>query len=400
LRLALEDVRVVEYGNLISVPYCGKMLADLGAEVIKIEEPGTGDIARRRGPFLANTPGSERSALFLYLNSNKFGVTLDVRKASGKEIFERLIKSADILLEDGPPESVVEKGIGYNDLSRINPSLVMTSITDFGQTGPYHAFKGSDLIAWHSGGEGYINPRFAGTETQEPLRTLHMADFNAGIVGALSTMAALRVQRLNGFGQHVDVSKQEACIVMMGYNACYYPFEHRSITRASRAEFAPNHFIKCKDGWVYIQCTEDRHWRRLVELLGNNEWAEEDLFKTHLLRAKHWESLEPLISFWAIEYTKAELSELGKEKGIPLVPVNTVSDVVQSQHLKEREYFTRIPSPYGEVTCPGAPYRLSRTPWSIKRPAPLLGQHNWDVFCGRLGFSEDDLVHFYESGVI
>ena len=149
MKLTLKDVSVIEYGNLISAPFCGKLLADLGADVIKVEKPGQGDIARDKKPFLKDIPGKERSGLFLYLNTNKLGVTLNTEKAAGVEIFKKLIKSADILIDDTPPGSMTKLGLDYNKLKSINPSLVMVSITSFGQTGPYKDYQGCDLISWH-----------------------------------------------------------------------------------------------------------------------------------------------------------------------------------------------------------------------------------------------------------
>jgi len=401
LKSALEDVKVVEYGNLISAPYCSKLLADLGAEVIKVEEPGQGDIARRRGPFLQDIPGSERSGLFLYLNTNKLGVTLNLEEATGKEIFKKLIKNVDILIEDSKPGRMAGLGLGYNDLKSLNPSLIMTSITPFGQTGPYKDYKGSDLIGWHMGGMGYITPRWAGTTEQEPLKVMHMADFITGITTAVATMCALRVQRHTGLGQQVDVSQLEAVITLAVRVVANWPYMHRRETRVSKAAFAPQHFIKCKNGWVFLHGMEPHHWQRFVDVMGNPEWANDELFKDTYSRGEHWESLEPLITDWVTKHTKAELFELGKTKGIPLTPVNSMAEVMESRQLKERGFFIDVEHPKaGKLTYPGAPYKFSRTPWAIRRPAPLLGQNNEDIYCNRLGYTKRELVKMYEAGII
>ena len=401
LRLALQDVKVVEYGNLISAPFCSKLLADLGAEVIKVEPPGEGDVARRRGPFLDDILGSERSGLFLYLNTNKRGVTLNLEKATGRQVFKELIRNTDILIEDTQPGKLSDLGLGYSDLKSLNPSLVMTSITPFGQTGPYKNYKGSDLTGWHMGGIGYVTPRFASTIEQEPLRVMQMADFVTGITGAVATMCALRAQRRTRRGQQVDVSQLEAINILGAPIISRYIYEYWSPSRVSVPHHAPTHFIKCKDGWVFSECTEEQQWQRFVDMMGNPGWAEEELFQDGELRSKYWESLEPLILDWTMKHGKAEIFAAAKEKKIPLAPANSLSEVVGNKQLLERRFFVDVEhAKAGRLTYPGAPYKFSRTPWAIRRPAPLLGQHNRDVYCNQLGYSQGELVKMYQAGII
>ena len=399
MSLALEDVKVIEYGNLISAPYCSKLMADLGADVIKIEKPGEGDVSRERGPFLSDIPGPDRSGIFLYLNANKHGVTLNLEKATGKEIFQRLITDADILIEDTKPGTLDSLGLGYDALKSINPRLIMTSITPFGQAGPYKDYKGSDLIMWQMGGLGYVTPVHTGTPDHEPLRVMHMASYLAGATAASAAMSALYYQRLTGIGQHVDVSQLEAVFLNMGwYN---WPYEHRSNTRVSKFALAPVGFLKCRDGWVYIVAIEDHHWEAFLEMMGNPDWADTELFKDRFTRAEHLEALEPLLMEWTINYTRAEITEMAKAKGIPMGPINSIDEVLAAEQLKARGYFVEWEHPEaGTLTYPGAPCKLPKTPWSIRRPAPLLGQHNEEVYCRRLGYTREELVKMYEVGII
>ena len=400
-KLALEDVKVVEYGNMICAPYCGKLLADLGAKVIKIEKPFHGDDARRCGPFLDDIPGSERSGFFLYLNTNKLGVTLDLEKATGREIFKQLIKDADVLIEDSKPGSLDSLGIGYSALKALNPSLVLTSVTPFGQTGPYKEYKGSDLVGWHMGGIGYVTPRWAGTAEQEPLRVMQMADFVTGIASATATMSALHVQHDIGTGQQVDISQLEALIRLNPQNMFWWSYEHVSETRVSQSVAGPQQFFRCKDGWVYVHAEEPHHWQRFVEIMGNPEWADTELFKVATSRAEHWDSLRQLIEEWAAEHTKAEIFEAAKEKGIPLAASYSIEEVMKSRQLTGRNFFVDVEHPVaGELTYPGAPFKFSTTPWTIRRPAPLLGQHNEDIYCNQLGYTKKELVKMYEAGII
>ncbi len=401
MKSALGDVRVIEYGHHLSAPYCAKLLADLGAEVIKVEEPDQGDIARRRGPFLGDIPGKERSGLFLYLNTNKLGVTLNFEKMTGKEIFKRLLKNADILIEDTKPGKMEALGLSYKDLKSLNPSLIMTSITPFGLTGPYKDYKGSELIGWHMGGAGLMNPRFAGTAEQEPLRAMQMASFMTGNIAAVATMCALHARKHTGIGQQVDVSQQESMLVSLGAYNVYWPYEHRSVSRVTRAEYAPLHCLKCKDGWVMANLVEEHHWRKFVEVMGNPEWANLELFKDAHGRAEHWESLESLIMEWTMRYTKTEIFEASRAQGIPVGPSNSIPEVLESRQLNERDFFIDVAHPEtGKLIYPGAPYKFSKTPWAVGRPAPLLGQHNVDIYCKRLGYSKQELVKMYQAGVI
>jgi len=400
-KLALEGVKVVEYGSYITAPHCSKLLADLGAEVIKVEKPGQGDEARRRGPFLNDIPGTERSGFFLYLNTNKLGVTLNLEKATGRDIFRKLIKSADILIEDTKPGKLAAIGLGYENLKSLNPSLIMTSITAFGQTGPYKDYKSSDLIAWQMGGAGYVTPRWAGTADQEPLRAMQFASFMTGINAAVATMCALLVQKRSGLGQQVDVSLLESMVSSIAEITPAWPYVHRSWTRVSRPQIAVQQVIRCKDGWVHLHADESHHWRRLLDTMGNPEWGDEELFRDMYYRAEYWDSLEPLITEWATKYTKAELFALAKANKIPLGPVNSTAEVVENPQFRERDFFATVKHPVaGELIYPGASYKFSKTPWAYRKPAPLLGQHNEEIYCRRLGYCKRELVKMYQIGII
>jgi len=377
------------------------MLADLGADVIKIEKPGTGDAARRRGPFVDDIPGPERSGLFLDLNTNKRGITLNLEKATGREIFKKLIKDADILIEDNQPGRMDSLGLGYNHLKAVNPRLVMTSLTPFGQTGPYKDYKGSDLIGCQMSGIGHITPRWVGTTDQEPLRVQQVYSFITGITATVATMCALRVQRNTRRGQQVDVSQLEALVTAMDFQAMYWPYGNRSITRASKPELGPANFLKCKDGWVQPTVVTNDQWNKFVDLMGNPEWAYDELFSDGYSRGEHWESLEPLVTDWSTRYTKQEIFEMAKEKRVPLAPLHSMSEVVEHEQFRERDFFVDIEHPEsGKLTYPGAPYKLAGTPWKIRQPAPLLGQHNVDIYCDELGYTRTELVKMYETEII
>jgi crotonobetainyl-CoA:carnitine CoA-transferase CaiB-like acyl-CoA transferase len=199
---------------MVAGPYCGKLLAELGAEVVKAEPPA-GDSARREGPFAGNSPHPEKSCLYLYLNAGKLGITLDLKSPRGRGIFERLVESVDVLLEDTPPGTLDDLGLGYTRLTQLNPRLVVTSITPFGQTGPYHGYKAYHLNIYHAGGDGYLLQSGGKTLDQPPMTGGgHLGDYEAGSAASVATFAALLAGRATGQGQHVDVSKQEALLAL------------------------------------------------------------------------------------------------------------------------------------------------------------------------------------------
>ena len=218
----LDGVKIVEYGNLISAPFCAKILADLGAEVIKIEEPDRGDDSRRQEPFLGDIPGIERSGLFQYLNMNKLGITLNPETATGKKIFSDLLRNADIFVENNPPKKMKKLELTYKYVKQINPRIVMTSITPFGQTGPYKDYKGGELIIEHMSGVGYQSAREVDI-SQEPIKLpAHIFSFQAGLSASVATVGALFHQSVTGLGTYLDVSEQESIIQNLHAILRYY----------------------------------------------------------------------------------------------------------------------------------------------------------------------------------
>ncbi|PON11455.1 CoA transferase, partial [Candidatus Entotheonella serta] len=200
--LPLSDIRVLDLSEEVAGPFCTKLLAGLGADVIKIEPPGTGDVSRRTGPFVTETPGAEQSALFLYPNTGKKGITLDIRQPSGTALFQHLVQNCDILVESAPPGDMDQLGLGYTELERLNPRLIYTSVTPFGQTGPYRDYQGSELVAQATGGMMHV----VGLPDREPLKIGgHAAAYTTGMSAFSATMLALHVRDEQGYGQYVDV---------------------------------------------------------------------------------------------------------------------------------------------------------------------------------------------------
>jgi crotonobetainyl-CoA:carnitine CoA-transferase CaiB-like acyl-CoA transferase len=399
---ALDDLKVLEFSEFITGPYCGKLMADLGAKVIKIERPGSGDRARRWGPFPGDIAHPEKSGLFLFLNTNKLGITLDTESERGREIFRRLIAWTDILIENYPPKDMTRQGLDYRTLKKSNPSLIMTSITPFGQTGPYKDYKGTDLINSHMSGEAFGNPTEGvdDLEKYSPLRgPMHTADFMTGLTAAVCTMSAVLGRQKKQVGRHIDVSAQEALASVtrqeLAFCLCEGLYPSRQVGRKRVGGF----LYHCKDGYVCIWMGP--HWQKLVAMMGNPDWTEVELFKNPALRAEHQQDCNKLIELWTKEYTMAEIDRMGIEYDVPLAPVRTVRDVVNDEQLAYRNFFVEIDHPAaGRFKYPGAPYRLSATPWELKRAAPLLGEHNEAVYGGILGYSRREQEMMKKAGII
>ncbi|MFO7962764.1 MAG: CoA transferase [Desulfobacterales bacterium] len=399
---ALSGLKVVEFGNLFSAPYCGKLMADLGAEVIKIESPVIGDEARRRKPYAGEKEGVERSGLFAYLNTNKFGVTLDPETNRGKSIFEALIENADILVENYLPKEMASMGLDYESLEKINPRLIMTSITPFGQTGPYRNYKATELNLYNGGGYGAGTTCVAEPPVPIPVKAGgRQALFGAGLSAAVATLCAVFSRENIGEGQHVDISALECMAGQLESAIEHWTFNENEIAGVTVPVAMPIMPLPCKDGYVFLMCVQDHEFDNLRNVMGNPEWADNELFENRFTRAQYFDALTIFLVQWAQDYTKEEIFRMCQEGSVPVAPDYTAKEVVHSEHLNARAYFVDIDHPeIGVATYPGAPYRFSETEWRIVRRAPLLGEHNEDIYCGRLGYSLQDLAHMRKNGVI
>ena len=319
----LENVKVLEYGNFITAPFCSKILADLGAEVIKIEEPGCGDVSRKQEPFLYDIPGLERSGLFQYLNMNKLGVTLNLESATGRKIFSELLKKADIFVENNPLERMKKLKLSYRQIKQINPRIVMTSITPFGQTGLYKDYKGCELVNMNMGGVGYISTR-EGSIDKEPIKyPAHLFSFQAGLSAAAATLGDFYHQCATGLGSHLDISEQESIIQNINSALAHYWYGGQIVARTDVLSIAPAHILPCKDGYIYNAFSEERQWQRFIGVMGHPDWADNELFKNAATRAQYWDALKPLLLEWTMEHTVEEIYRNSQEHGAPVGAVRS-----------------------------------------------------------------------------
>jgi CoA:oxalate CoA-transferase len=399
---ALSGIKVLEFSEFISGPYCGKLLANMGAEVIKLERPGSGDKARSWGPFPQDLPHPEKSGLFLFLNTDKHGITLNLETALGLKIIKELVKWADILIESSPKGEMAHLGLSYATLKQINPKLIMTSITAYGQTGLFSDYQGCDLVNSHSSAEAFGNPSEGVEDINKypPLKgPAHGADFMCGLTAALCTMSAVVARQAGGGGQHIDLSAQEALASVGRQELAFYSVEGRVPTPQKGRKRRGGILYPCKDGYVCIWIGP--HYQKLVDMLGNPDWSKEEIFIDNQSRQKYMEEFNALVSVWTRELTMKEVDDLSIKFEVPCSPVRSIKDVVGDEQLAFRKYWVEVDHPEaGVLKYPGAPYKLSGTPWTINHAAPLLGEHNENVFCEMLGYTRQDLVKMRQAGII
>jgi crotonobetainyl-CoA:carnitine CoA-transferase CaiB-like acyl-CoA transferase len=400
---ALNGIAVVELGQMVSAPYCARLFADYGADVIKVELPDGGDVARHWGPFPGDEPHPEKSGLFHFLNTNKRGITLDVTREGGRDVLAELVGKADVLIENNPPARMREWGLDYAALSRINAKLVMVSITPFGQTGPYRDWNGYDLNAFHLSG---ASSRYCGRPGEPPLEHgTFAADFFGAASAAAWGLAATYGRDRVGGGQHVDVSCAEAIAATFvgGQNIGGYAqdgvFERR--TGVGMPLGAPATIVPCKNGHVWMLALEAGQWNGLARVMGNPDWAQLEMFQDMFVRAQNSDVIYPLLEEWTLEHGKFEIMERCQEEGCPVTAVFNVREAVEHPHLAERGYIVELEhSELGRFRDLGAPFKLPESPGGPREPAPLLGQHNAEVYGGLLGKSEEELARLRADGLV
>jgi len=399
---ALGGLRVIELGQAVSGPYCAKLFADYGADVIKIEPPNDGDVARRWGPFPHDEPHPEKSGLFFFLNTNKRGVTLDVTTGRGRDVLLQLVRQADVVIENEPPGRLQRFGLDFPALSQANPNLVMISISPYGQTGPYSGWNGYDLNAFHLTG---ASSRYCGRPAEAPLEQgTFAADFFGATTAAAWGLAAVYGRQKAGGGQHLDVSCAEAIAALFvgsqNIGACAQDGRFDRRTGVGMSLGAPATILPCKDGHAWILALEAAQWNGLARVMGNPEWMQMEMFQEMLVRAQNADAMYPLIEQWTTEHSKWEIMDRCQAEGCPITAVFTVAEAAEHPHLQAREYLAELEHPaLGRVRDLGAPFKLPESPGGPRRPAPLLGQHNAEVY-GTLGMSAGDLAQLRQDRVI
>ncbi|MBI5289212.1 MAG: CoA transferase [Chloroflexi bacterium] len=393
----LSSLRILDLTSGVSGPWCTKLLADYGADVIKVERPGTGDESRGHGPFTGGVPDRERSALFLWLNTSKRSITLDVQTPTGRDLALRLAAQCDAVVVDRSSHELERLRLNHEDFAAVNPSIVTTSVTAFGLTGPYADWRATNLTSYATGGQHYLT----GDGDREPIQNGgYHALYQAGTWAFGATLAAVWNARETGVGQRAEVAGQE---VMASILEIYMPdFAYRKaetlLTRRGNMATAVVGIYPVIDGHIGIHAMP-KNWPQLLDSLDMHWMAEDERFKDNRARLRNNDELMAQLYIWTAGVTKAEAYERGGRYRAPISPVNTMADLLASPHLDARQFCREIEHPAaGAMQYPGSPARMPATPPQV-RPAPLLGQHNAEVY-DELGLMARDLATLAAAGVI
>ncbi|GAB2680446.1 CaiB/BaiF CoA transferase family protein [Nocardia goodfellowii] len=393
----LADLRVIEMGQLLAGPFCGQLLGDFGAEVIKLESPGSGDPMRQWG----REQSQGKSLWWPVVARNKKSATCNLRDPEGQRLARELIAQADIVIENFRPGTMERWGLGYDRLRENNPGLIMTRVTGYGQTGPYAPRAGYGSIGEAMGGIRYTT----GDPGNPPARTgISIGDSLAAVFATIGTLAAVHHRARTGAGQLVDSAIYEAVLAMMESLLPEYAITgyQRERTGSVLPNVAPSNVYPTANGdMILIAANQDTVFTRLAQLMDRPELATDARYATHTARGARMAELDDLIAAWTAGADAEQLLERLHAAGVPAGRIYTARDMFTDPHFAAREAIVRIAHPeFGELPMHNVVPKLSATPGSIRHAGPELGQHNTDVYCGLLGLDAGQLAKLAESGVV
>lgn len=393
----LSGLRVIEMGTLIAGPFCGQVLGDFGAEVIKIEDPRAGDPMRQWGRSMPKG----QSPWWPVIGRNKKSVTLNLREVEGQAIARRLLEKADVLVENFRPGTLEKWGLGYEDLSKINPGIIISRASGYGQTGPMSQKAGYALVGEAMGGLRYVT----GEPDRAPARAgISIGDSLAGIHGALGVMMALHHRHATGRGQVVDVSIYESVLAVMENTITEYVLTgyQRERSGSILPGIAPSNAYPTLGGeMVVIGANQDTLFARLCEAMGRPELSADDRYATHVARGKNQRELDDLIGAWTATLTADEVLSLMDRYGIAAGRVYRAPDMLEDPQFQARDSIVEVPHPvFGSVKMQNAFPRLTETPGGVRWPGPLLGSHTEEVLREVGGYSEAEIAGFRRDGLI
>lgn len=400
---ALEDIRIVDITRAMAGPYCTMMLGDFGADVIKVERPGSGDESRGWGPpFVgeASGPYPGQSAYFLSANRNKRSLTINLKSPRGQEIIRELVGVSDVLIENFRTGVLDKMGLGADELRGLNPRLIYCSISGYGRTGPYKERPGYDAIIQAEGGMMGITGPIEGPPSRVGIPII---DITSGMFAASAILAALLEREISDQGQHVDVSLLDTQAALLANVASNYLISGEPSKRQGNAHpnIAPYEPFQARDKGFVLGAANQRQWERLCDLLGAAELKNDPRFENNQMRVEHRVELNQILNGIFAEKDANEWLVLLEDAGLPCGPINTVPEVFQHPQVKSREMIQEVDlSSAGRVSLTGFPYKLSRTPPELRLAPPSLGEHNREILMDLLGYSEEDLASLLEEGII
>ena len=394
---ALDDIRVLDISQGIAGPLCAKILGDFGADVLKVE-PSGGESGRTMPPFFGDDPHPEKSLFFLLLNLNKRGITLNLETQKGASIFKELVRQADVVIESFQPGYLASLGLDYESLERQNPKIVMTSITTFGQTGPYSDYKGEEILAYAMSGIMSVS----GDVDREPLK--HggfQAQYESGLNGAISTAFTLLLRDFTDQGQHIDVSIQEVVNSSLVINQPYFSWTGAVQGRRRTEGALFGNIMPCKDGYFISQAGGGASWDDIADFYGREELKQER-FANAEQRSVNGPEMDKILLEATSERTMAEMFKTSSEQYRMLFGISqTPEDLANCPQLEARDFYWDIDHPViGKIKVPSRLFNMTEIPSQYRMPAPLLGQHNAEIYTETLGYASEDVVKLRELGII
>lgn len=394
MKTALEGIRVLDLGRVLAAPSAGALLGDMGAEVIKVEQPVKGDDSRNFAPMVNGV-----SCYYKNFNRSKKGITLDLKK--GKDVLLDLVRISDVLIENFRPGTMEKLGLGYDELKKINPRLIYGSISGFGSTGPYRNRAGYDTMsqAW----SGVMS--ITGWPDKDPVRCgASFGDVIGGLNLVIGVLAALRYRDVTGEGQFVDISLTDGCVVAEASMMQVYLSTGKVPVRNGNAytSSAPGGGYRSKDGYVVINGSAPKFWKLLCDTMGRPELVNDPRFETNALRVQNRVPLDEIVTEWTSSLTTDEVIDKLLPMGFACAPILTLDKVAANEQIAgARNMFPEIDDPeVGRMRFTNSAVKLSETPPEIKSPAPKLGQHNAEIYGSLLGYSRERLAELAQNSII
>jgi len=392
----LEDLRVLELPGGVAAGYCGKLFAEYGADVLKVEPP-SGDSLRRQGPFAGERPHRETGAAWLYLGARKRGVTLDLAQRTGRRLFRRMVEEANVIVDSYSPGYLDSLGLGFEALRSIKRRIVVVSITPYGQSGPKAGWRATNLTSFASGGQMSLT----GDPDREPLvNGGSQAEYQAGLQAFAAAALAAHQADATEVPQHVDISAQECMASALELYLPWWAYLKRDISkRRGNVMSGMVGVFPAADGHIGLHIMP-RNWPWFARAMGREELIDDPKFRDNYSRLQHNDELEAIVYAWAAGQSAKELYRRAGAARAPIAFVHTLGDLLESEQLRSRGYFREEEHPLaGRQTYPGPPFRLSEVEWEPGR-APLLGEHNRELYCEEMGLSGRDLSQLRAAGVV
>ena len=392
----LDGIKVLDLTRVLAGPYCTMLLADMGADVVKVERPGAGDDTRAFGPPFVNG----ESAYFMSINRNKRSLTLNLKEDKARQILRQLLETVDVVVENFRPGTMESFGFGYEAVHAFNPGLVFCSISGYGHTGPDADLPGYDLIIQGEGGAASLT----GDTEGPPYKVGNsQADIVAGMMAFQGILLALMARNQSGTGQKVDISMLDCQVAMLTYQAGIYFATGESPTRLGNQHptITPYETYRCKDGFINLACGNDNMWRTFCRVIGQEEWTEDPRFRTNADRVGHRRQLSALLEPVILQKTTQEWIDQLRQNGLPCGPIQTVGQVCEDPQVVARDMIVPLEHPTaGSIRVTGVPIKLSDTPGEVHSAPPTLGQHTTEVLEDWLQIKATEAEALHQDGVL